>query len=352
MAVAAVLTGPFVLAFAVVAFVAADQPALGGQASDEALADIPPDLLALYMAAADTCPGLSWAVLAAIGKVETNHARHGGAHVQPDGQVEPWIIGIALDGSPGIAAIPDTDNGRWDRDTTWDRAVGPMQFIPATWRAYGIDATGEGTADPHNIIDAAHTAAAYLCANGGGHPDTLRQAILAYNRAGWYADQVLAIAQRYAQPMTPASSPLVGDYALPVDRGLLTVALIRRPHHTYPAWDLALPVGTPVYAAHPGTVIAVTNDERCGHGVVIAGLDGARYTYCHASTVTVTRGQPVPAGTLILASGNTGRSTGPHLHFQIHSPTGQLVCPQPLLEAWYHGQPATPATAPTTGCVT
>jgi hypothetical protein len=349
--VVAALLGPLLFVVGLTAL-AAGQPAFGGEPSQEALADIPAELLALYHAAAQGCPGLSWAVVAAIGKVETDHGRFGDAQLLSDGRVEPWIIGIALDGTRGTRAIRDTDGGRWDRDTVWDRAVGPMQFIPSTWRAYGVDATGSGTADPHNLFDAVHTAVAYLCANGAGDPATLRQAILAYNRADWYADEVLAIAQRYAHPSSTVGGQVVGDYALPVDRERLTVGLLRRPHHTYPAWDLALPVGTPVYAATAGTVIAVTDDARCGRGVVIAGLDGARYTYCYAHTVTVARGASVAAGAPIMTSGNTGRSTGPHLHFQIHVPGRGLVCPQPILEAWFTGVAATPFTAPMSGCTT
>jgi hypothetical protein len=288
-------------------------------------------------------------VLAAIGKVETNHGRHGGAAMQPNGDVTPWVIGIPLDGRPGVRAIPNTDRGRWDRDTGWDRAVGPMQFIPSTWRRYGIDATGTGEADPHNFVDAVYSAAAYLCANGAGYPARLRSAILAYNHADWYVNQVLTTAARYAAPLL-VGGETIGGYALPVAREWLTIPLIRRPHHDYPAWDLALPVGTPVYAVHGGTVIAVTGGGRCGGGVVIAGLDAARYTYCHADRVLTTRGAVAP-GELILLSGNTGRSTGPPLHLQITNPAGELICPQPLLEAWYLGQPATPATAPTSGCM-
>jgi murein DD-endopeptidase MepM/ murein hydrolase activator NlpD len=225
-----------------------------------------------------------------------------------------------------------------------------MQFIPSTWQRYGVDGGGDGIANPNNLHDAIHAAARYLCANGGGVAETLRTAVLAYNHADWYADEVLSLAERYAQPAAATGSQIVGDYALPVARDLLNVSLLRRPHHDYPAWDLAVPTGTPVYATHRGTVIAVTNDGRCGRGLVIAGLDGARYTYCHADAVTVARGQGVAAGAEIMRSGNTGRSTGPHLHLQIHSPAGALVCPQPLLEAWYLGRSDAPATAPTTGC--
>jgi hypothetical protein len=167
--------------------------------TDHAQADIPPSYLALYQDATNRrCPTLPWSVLAAIGKVESDHGRLGGARLQPDGTVTPRIIGVALDGSPGVARILDTDRGRYDGDTTYDRAVGPMQFIPGTWAAYGIDASGNGTADPHNVADAIHSAARYLCANGASDPARIGQAILAYNRSTDYRDRVLQTAAGYA----------------------------------------------------------------------------------------------------------------------------------------------------------
>lgn len=345
----AVLVSPLVLAIGV-ATLAMGEPALGGEATEEARTDIPAELLSLYVSAADTCPGLSWSVIAAVAKVETDHGRFAGAQLQLNGDVQPPIIGLPLNGASGTRAIRDTDGGRLDGDSVWDRAVGPLQFIPGTWATYGVDANGDGVADPHNFNDAVHAAARYLCANGGGVAETLRTAVLAYNHADWYADEVLSFAERYAQPVVAAGSQIVGDYALPVPRELLDVALLRRPHHDYPAWDLAVPIGTPVYAAHRGTVLAVINDGRCGRGVVIAGLDGARYTYCHGDAVNVARGQVVAAGSPIMRSGNTGRSTGPHLHLQIHSSSGALVCPQPLLESWYIGRAASPSAASVSGC--
>jgi hypothetical protein len=167
--------------------------------TDSARADIPPTYLALYQdATSRRCPTLPWSVLAAIGKVESDHGRLGGARLQPDGTVTPRIIGVALDGSPGVARILDTDRGRHDGDTTYDRAVGPMQFIPSTWAAYGIDATGSGAADPHNAVDAIHSAAHYLCAVGASDPARIPQVILAYNRSTTYRDRVLEIAASYA----------------------------------------------------------------------------------------------------------------------------------------------------------
>src|SRR3546814_20580862 len=56
--------------------------------------------------------------------------------------------------------------GRWDGDARWDRAVGPMQFIPGTWKSFGVDGSGDGLADPNNVFDAATAAARYLCHGG------------------------------------------------------------------------------------------------------------------------------------------------------------------------------------------
>ena len=345
----AVLAIPLILAVAVVAL-AAGQPALGGDPSKEAMADIPAEMLSLYASAAETCPGMSWSLVAAIGKVETDHGRFAGSELLPNGDVQPPIIGLPLNGANGTQAIRDTDAGQLDGDRTWDRAVGPMQFIPSTWQRYGVDGGGDGVANPNNFHDAVHAAAQYLCANGAASINTLRAAVLAYNHADWYADEVLALAQRYAQLPAQPGAQVVGDYALPVARDLLNTPVIRRPHHDYPAWDLAVPTGTPVYAVHGGTVIALIDDERCGRGLVIAGLDGGRYTYCHGDSVTVVSGDLVAAGEPVLRSGSTGRSTGPHLHLQIHSPAGVLICPQPLLEAWYGGQAASPGLASSSGC--
>ena len=79
----------------------------------------------------------------------------------------PGIIGLPLNGTNGTARITDTDDGRWDHDTTYDRAVGPMQFIPGTWRIVGADADGDGARDPQDMNDAATGTAIYLCSGPG-----------------------------------------------------------------------------------------------------------------------------------------------------------------------------------------
>ncbi len=171
----------------------------GSLPSAEALADIPGPLLFAYQSAASTCPGLAWPVLAAIGKVETDHGRHGGAQLGANGDVAPRIVGIALTGAGGTARVADTDGGRLDGDPAFDRAVGPMQFLPGTWARWGRDANADGLSDPHNAFDAIAGAAAYLCGDRGRVSD-VADAIATYNRSAAYVAEVLAVAARYAAP--------------------------------------------------------------------------------------------------------------------------------------------------------
>ena len=143
---------------------------------------------------------ISWWALAAIGKTETRHGSYGGAVILPNGDVAPRILGPPLTGGP-FAVVTDTDDGALDGDTQYDRAVGPMQFIPSTWRTSGADGNGDGVADPHNYFDAAVAAARYLCRGARGVPlDTeagMRAAALSYNRSQHYANVVIANARGY-----------------------------------------------------------------------------------------------------------------------------------------------------------
>ncbi|WP_017603384.1 lytic transglycosylase domain-containing protein [Nocardiopsis alkaliphila] len=143
--------------------------------------------------------GLSWPTLAGIGYVESRHGTYAGGEIGPDGTTTVDIIGIPLDGTNNTRAIPDTDGGELDGDTEWDRAVGPMQFIPTTWARWGESLEG-GTPDPHNIDDASLTAARYLCGDGRDLATTQdwEEALLTYNRSGSYRDDVLAYAHAYA----------------------------------------------------------------------------------------------------------------------------------------------------------
>ncbi|MFD1831920.1 lytic transglycosylase domain-containing protein [Streptomyces desertarenae] len=163
---------------------------------------IPATVLAAYKKAERTLrdeqPGcnLPWQLLAAIGKVESGQAR-GGA-VDSGGTTHKPILGPALNGV-GFAHISDTDNGAYDGDTRYDRAVGPMQFIPSTWAGWGADGNGDGRKDPNNIYDAALAAGRYLCAGDRDLSDRadLERAILSYNRSRDYLRTVLSWLEFY-----------------------------------------------------------------------------------------------------------------------------------------------------------
>ncbi|WP_308439571.1 lytic transglycosylase domain-containing protein [Streptomyces spinoverrucosus] len=135
--------------------------------------------------------GLRWQLLAGIGQVESGQAR--GGRVAADGTTPSPILGPRLDGN-GFALIRDSDGGSLDGDTVYDRAVGPMQFIPSTWAVWGADGNGDGRADPHNIFDAALAAGRYLCAGGRNlsAPADLDAAILGYNHSTAYLRTVRA----------------------------------------------------------------------------------------------------------------------------------------------------------------
>lgn len=164
---------------------------------------------ASMVSAADPACHIDWALLAAIGRVESDHARFGGNHLDAAGVAQPGIIGIPLDGTNGTALITDTDGGLQDRDTSYDRAVGPMQFIPSTWRVDGVDAQGDGVKNPQDIADAAAATGVYLCSGPGdlSQPEDLRAAVKRYNASDSYVRTVTAIADAYRHGVSalPAS---------------------------------------------------------------------------------------------------------------------------------------------------
>ncbi|MFJ8580386.1 lytic murein transglycosylase [Micromonospora sp. NPDC093277] len=144
---------------------------------------------------------LSWTTLAAIGYVESRHGSANGATLRPDGVASPEIRGDPLDGQGGRSKILDTDKGQLDGDTVYDRAIGPMQFIPSTWQEIGADADNDGAKNPHNINDAALAAGQYLCKNGRNMtiPGDWWGAILSYNDVRRYAQDVFNKADEYGR---------------------------------------------------------------------------------------------------------------------------------------------------------
>ena len=148
-----------------------------------------------------------WTAIAAIGKVESNHGRYRGSQFALNGDVYPRILGIPLDGTRS-ALIRDTDLGVMDTDLEFDRAVGPMQFIPSTWIRIDEDGNGDQVSDPNNVYDAALGTAAYLCRavpSGGLDTDEgLRPAFFSYNHSDAYVEKVLLWHHVYAGDLPPA----------------------------------------------------------------------------------------------------------------------------------------------------
>lgn len=134
---------------------AGDQPA----PSELALEEIPQELIGLFQSAAETCEGLDWTILAAIHKVET---------------------GFGTGGATSSAG-----------------AQGPMQFMPSTFEAYGVDGDGDRIARINDVEDAIFSAANLLCANGAGDPARLATAIWNYNHSQMYVNEVLTLASNY-----------------------------------------------------------------------------------------------------------------------------------------------------------
>ncbi|MEP9384954.1 lytic transglycosylase domain-containing protein [Nocardioides sp. KR10-350] len=165
---------------------------------------IPSAALAAYQRAAtiiddaDKSCHLDWQLIAAIGRVESNHGRADGNRLTSNGLSTPGIFGPALNGRT-VSLIRDTDGGRYDGDTSYDRAVGPMQFIPSTWSMVGVDADGDGKRNPQDINDAALATAVYLC-SGDDDLSTLsgqRAAVFRYNHSQSYVSTVLGVASAY-----------------------------------------------------------------------------------------------------------------------------------------------------------
>ncbi|MGW7430692.1 lytic transglycosylase domain-containing protein [Streptomyces sp. NPDC054861] len=235
-----------------------DLPIVTGPAE----AGIPATVLAAYKRAeesirsSDAACHLPWQLLAGIGKVESGQAR--GGRVDANGTTLSPILGPQLNGA-GFANISDTDNGAYDGDTSHDRAVGPMQFIPSTWATWGQDANGDGRKDPNNIYDAAQAAGLYLCANNRdlAVKADLDRAILSYNRSTEYLHTVLSWFEYYKRGTHQVPD---GTGVLPNDRsdstsGGTTPARVTptKPATPSPSPSPSKPPVTPKPTPTPGT---------------------------------------------------------------------------------------------------
>jgi hypothetical protein len=243
------------LAGALAAAGTSTSPIAGGAPSQGATADIPTQLIPTYQRAAATCPGLPWTVLAAIGKIESDHGR---SRV------------------PGVASGENHAG-----------AGGPMQFLSSTWAAYGVDGDRDGVISRYSPADAIFGAARYLCANNAGQPSRLPSAIFAYNHAAWYVRQVLVQAKAYGQPaVTGDASTLVSNPRLSlspnaradlaaglVDRRLVALLSVLLTRHTL--YVGVFKTGHPMMIVTDSGLGSTVSAHYAGRGADIMMVDGA-----------------------------------------------------------------------------
>src|SRR5829696_35135 len=278
---------------------------------------VPPFLLSIYQAAGVEY-GVRWEVLAAINEIESDYWRN---------------LNVSSAG-----------------------AVGWMQFLPSSWRRYGVDANKDGRKDPYNPVDAIFAAARYL--DAAGYSDDPRAAIFAYNHADWYVDSVLLRARLISAVPSDLIGSLTGltEGRFPV-RGHATYAddiaekqLLRRVGRGENAAnliesseqrrsvDIFARRGAQVVAVNDGVIKRVISNGERGHGLVLQDVYGNRYAYAHLGSVSgrLERGKRVRGGAVLARVGRSSDGSAPHLRFSIR-PSGRgapSIDPKPILDGW------------------
>jgi len=280
-------------------------------------------------------------------------------------------------------------------------AAGAYQYITSTWRHWadesGVSTKMYPTADtapPHiqdriagtnvsailadhdNLIEVVPVIWYYPAALGNSEimdripmPSAGNVLTVREYQTRWLDTYNEKLAETDGEVSTCAATDVTGEWALPLPVEILTVEMLSAPHHTYPALDLMVPVGTPVFSITGGRVDRVTNwnanwwevgcggsrppdgCQSCGIGITIQHPDGLGHTYCHNSRNHVTVGDQITPGQHIADSGNTGRSGAPHLHLEMRV-AGQRLCPQGLMVSLLEGSELNEAhTLPSQGCI-
>ncbi len=298
------------------------------------LQSIPEPALAAYQRAAavidaadHTCR-LDWTLLAGVGQVESDHGQFGGSHLDSNGVARPSIVGIRLDGRHGTSVVHDTDAGRLDGDRRFDRAVGPMQFLPATWAAVAVDGDGNGTRDVEDIDDAALGSAVYLCAGGGdlSTPAGARAALLRYNHSEAYVARVMAVANSLR------NTDLFTTVATTTTLTTTTPMLAEPPaHHRSPSGH---PTPSTSATAHPapsgGPTSHPTSGPPSGPSTgPTSGPSGGPTSSPTSSPTSAPTSDPTSSPTSDPTSSPTGDPTGG----PTSTPTDEPVIPDPVPDA-------------------
>ena len=233
---------------------------------------IPPFLIPIYQAAGIEYQ-VPWQVLAAINEIETDYGRN---------------LSVSSAG-----------------------AVGWMQFMPATWKQWGVDANGDGVADPYNPVDAIFAAARYLHAAGASQ--SISRAIFAYNHAGWYVQSVLLYAKLIAgtpSQLIGALTGLVqGHFPVAAPARYADDSVVSLARHKVTGSNAALTIGSdpsakgtaifarkrsPVIAVNDGRIVRLGHSRQLGNYVALQDATGNTYTYAHLGSVSRTFASPKP----------------------------------------------------------
>ncbi len=242
---------------------------------------VPVFLLPIYQAAG-TQYGVRWEVLAAINEIETDYGRN---------------LNVSTAG-----------------------AVGWMQFLPSTWRAYGVDANKDGKRDPYNPVDAIFGAARYLKAAGYGQDE--RKAVFAYNHADWYVDSVMMRARAIAgipgdltgslTGLTEGRFPVLAKarYADDISERQAeqrispgqNAANVQESDPTRRGIEIYTRERAPVIASNDGEVTEIGNSKELGRYVTLQDVYGNQYTYSGLDSVAPTYPQPKNGGLPVTGS--------------------------------------------------
>jgi cell wall-associated NlpC family hydrolase len=241
---------------------------LAGAPTALARAGIPPDYLTFYLDAAQTCPGLPWSVLAGIGTVESSN---------------------------GNSDAPGVHSGH-----NFAGAEGPMQFLPATFAQYAVNADPGHPLSPYDPADAIYTAAAMLCAQGarGGSPAGIELAVFAYNHAQWYVTDVMAWAAKYAAQGGSGTVATAIAFAR---------AQLGKPYHWGAAGPGSYDCSGLVYAAYAN-----------------AGIHIARTTFLWQQDGPVVPLSQIQPGDLLFSAGSDGTPANPG-HVVMYLGGGQVI---------------------------
>ncbi|WP_288394285.1 peptidoglycan DD-metalloendopeptidase family protein [uncultured Vagococcus sp.] len=276
--------------------------------------DIPAQYIPIYKEAGKKYD-IAWTLIAAFHKVETNFGTH------------PSMVSSA--GALGhFQFLPETWLG-WGYGSNPPKSVYENPAMIKKYGGYGVDADGNGKADPYNIKDSAFACANYVSASGG--MNNLRKAIFAYNHADWYVDKVLGYYNAYSKgDYRPVNGGGVsgghgkGKYKYPIPEPIVVTS-----PYGYRDWsiagggefhngiDFAGNSSTPILATMDGTVVHASMIASYGNCTVIQHPNGKYSLYAHQSSIGVRVGQKVKVGQQIGLMGTTGDSTGVHLHFCI-----------------------------------